>query len=73
MTHTEETTYPIRINVPGRAPMEATLSTVGGKRVELRTWNQPHDPDVYFIKLVGSLDADVVDYAAVAFHPVKPA
>jgi hypothetical protein len=73
MAHIEESTYRVRITVPGRAPMEAMLRTVGGMRVPLEHWNQPDDPNFYIVQLNGPLDADVVEYAAVSFHPVRPA
>jgi hypothetical protein len=66
-----ETHYDIRINVPGRDALEATLTTVGGKRVELTVWNEAPNPDFYIVKLIGSLDANPVEYAAVSFHPVR--
>ncbi|MFJ6170562.1 hypothetical protein [Curtobacterium sp. NPDC092190] len=70
MTEQNDTTYNIRISVPGGKTMTATLRTVGGKRIELDVWNEPGDPSFYRIGLVGSIDANPVEYKAVSFHPV---
>lgn len=73
MSRNEESSYRIRILLHGHEPIEDRLGTVAGKRIKLETWNFPHDPSYFRLRLIGSLDDEVVTYRAISFHPMGAA